>query len=212
MAYRTSGKFTVASSTIPQPLFGSWVTAVSPATGFQQAASAPLVLTLGTAQAAGNDASQIFQQGEPAWLVDPSGSNKGGVHGETVTIAAISGNTLTLGPKTSQPANGQIAAPFTEYPHVAGVVGTGSWIIPKQLLNNFLVQYETGGTGSYLYLGNSMLMTATLWRFFEMAAQASGQPSFYTASMTSPGNPYDLSELWVFGTAGDSWTASINVD
>jgi hypothetical protein len=211
MAYRTSGRFTIAATNTPQPLFGSWVTAVSPGAGFAQSAGAPLTLTLGTAQSSGNDASQIFTAGEEAWLVDPSVSNKGGVNAEAVRIASVLNNTLTLGPKTI--TTPKTTYPFTENPHVAGSIGVGSWIIPKQMLNNFLVSYEDGGTGPFLYLGNSMLMTATLYRFYKMASVGTGtQPYFYNASMTSPGNPYDLSELWVMGTSGDTYNISINVD
>jgi hypothetical protein len=216
MAYRTSGVFVLGSSTIPQPLFGSWVTAVSPANGFATGSGAPLTLTLGTAQNAGHDAIQIFQQGEQAWLVDPSSSNKGGVHGEVVTIASIvsptSNNQVVLGPKTNV-SSGGISNMFTENPHVAGAIGTGSWLIPKQLINNFLVQYEDNGAGPFLYLGNSMNMTAVLYRFFKMASVSlNSQPAFYDASMTSPGNPYDVSELWVLGTSGDLYDVSLNID
>src|SRR5208337_994440 len=158
MAYRTSGTFQISAGNTVQPLFGSWVTAVSPATGFVQASGVPLTLTLGTAQASGNDAAQIFMPGEPAWLVDPSGSKTGGVHGEEVRIASISANTVTLGPKTITTSKGY-AYPFTENAHVAGALGTGSYLIPKQMINNFLVQYEDGATGPFLFLGNSMLMT-----------------------------------------------------
>lgn len=213
MAFRTSGLFTIATTNTPQPLFGSWVTAVAPASGFAQAAGAPLTLTLGTAQASGNDGSQIFTAGEQAWLVDPSGTNKGGVNGETVTIAKVSGNTLILGPKTSVPSNGLPGPVFTENPHAVGGIGVGSYIIPKQMLNNLLIDFEDGGTGNFLYLGNSSLMTAVLYRFYKLAKVAANtQPYFYQASMTSPGNPYDLSELYVYGTSGDEYCVSINVD
>jgi len=213
MAFRTSGIFKIAATNTPQPLFGSWVTAVSPANGLNSSAGAPLVLTLGTAQNSGNDASQIFNPGEDAWLVDPSLTNKGGVNGEAVHIAAVSGNTVTLGPKTLSPTYGHSVRPFTENPHVAGALGTGSFIIPKQLLNNFLVDLEDGGTGTFLYLGNSMLMTSVLWRFYKLAKVASGtQPQFYTAGMFSMGNSFDISELWVVGTSGDQYCVSINVN
>ena len=214
MAYRTSGVFKIAAANTAQPLFGSWVTAVSPATGFNQPATAPLTLTLGTAQNSGNDASQIFVQGEDAWLVDPSNSNPGGLNGETVKIAKISGNTVILGPKTLQPSTGQTAAPFTENAHKVGGIGVGSYIIPKQMLNNYLVQYEPGGTGPWLYLGNYQGMTGSLWRFYKLAITSAGvQPYFYNASMTSPGNPYDLSELYVYcANAGDQYNVSLNVD
>jgi len=211
MAFRTSGLFEIASSTVPQPMFGSWVTAVSPVNGFANPSGAPLTLTLGTAQSSGDDALQIFAPGEEAWLVDPSNTNAGGVHGEAVRIATISGNTVTLGPKTITTSNG-ITYPFTEYPHVAGVIGTGSYIIPKQMLNNYLIDLEDGATGPFLYLGNKQGMTATLWRYYKLGIVASDvQPYFYDTSMTSAGNPFDLSELYVLGTAGDLYSVSINI-
>src|SRR5208283_2960313 len=175
MAFRTSGLFEIASSTVPQPMFGSWVTAVSPVNGFANPSGAPLTLTLGTAQSSGNDALQIFAPGEEAWLVDPSNTNAGGVHGEAA-------------------------------------IGTGSYIIPKQMLNNYLIDLEDGATGPFLYLGNKQGMTATLWRYYKLGIVASDvQPYFYDTSMTSAGNPFDLSELYVLGTAEDLYCVSINV-
>jgi hypothetical protein len=172
-----------------------------------------LTLTLGTAQASGNDAAQIFLPGEPAWLVDPSASKFGGVNGEEVRIASVSGNTVILGPKTINNAKGSYPI-FTENVHATGALGTGSYIIPKQMVNNFLVQYEDGGTGPFLFLGNSMLMTGAIYRFFKIAATGlNTQPGFYDASMTSPGNPYDLSELWCYcANATDKYSVSLNLD
>jgi hypothetical protein len=208
MPYRTAGTFKIASSNVVQPLFGSWVTAVSPTGGLNASAATALTLTLGTAQNAGNDAAQIFRSNEPAWLVDPSASKFGGLRGEEVLIASVSVNTVTLGPKNSQ---GKTL--YTENTHVAGVLGTGSYIIPKQQINNLLVQYEDGGTGPFLYLGNSMLMTDVLYRFFKIAATGlNTQPGFYDASMTNWGNPYDISELWVYcANATDKYNVSLNI-
>ena len=194
----------VAATNTPQPMFGSWVTAVSPATGFAGPSGVPLTLTLGTAAASGNDASQIFTAGEPAWLIDPNGAN-----GEEVRIASVSGNTVTLGPKTITTSKGY-TYPFTENAHAVGVIGTGSLIFPKQMVNNFLVDLEDGGTGTFLYLGNAYNMTATFRRFYKVGKVASGaQPYFFNAAEYSPGNPIDISEIWVYGTAGDEYSVSL---
>ena len=104
MAFRVSPLLTIASSSSPQPAFGSWVTAGA---GFTAPAGSPITLTLGTAAASGNDASQMFIAGEAAWLVDPNGAN-----GEDVRIASVLNNTVTLGPKTITTSKGQ-AYPFT---------------------------------------------------------------------------------------------------
>ena len=204
MAFRVSPLMAIASSSYPQPAFGSWVTA---GTGFTAPSGVPLTLTLGTAAASGNDASQMFMQGEGAWLVDPNGT-----HAEEVRIKSILNNTVTLGPKTLTTSGG-FSYPFTEYPHVAGVIGTGTYIIPKQMCNNILIVYEDNGTGPWLYIGKSCLFTATYMRIFKLPASASGIfPTYYDAAMFSPGNPFDLSELFVSGVAGDQYTTSLNVD
>jgi len=207
MAFRVSPLLKVASSTQPQPAFGSWVTAVSPATGFAQPAGAPLVLTLGTAAAAGNDASQMFSAGEPAWLVDPNGT-----YGEEVRIAAVLNNTVTLGPKTNVLANG-LQNQFTEYSHAVGAIGTGSYLIPKQMLNNMLIVYEDGSAGPWLYIGKSPLFTTGFMRIFKLPNVSSGTfPTYYNAAMFSAGNPFDISEIFIRGTANDEWTTSLNID
>ena len=207
MAFRTGPVFKIATTNQPQPLFGSWITAVSPANGFAKPAGAPLTLTLGTAANAGNDATQIFIAGEPAWLVNPDGTN-----GEVVQIASISGNTVVLGPRPGVTPGGQ-QNQFTEYSHAVGAIGTGSLLFPKQMVNNFLVDFEDGGTGTFLYLGNQYNMTAVFRRFFKLAKTTSGiQPQYFNAAEYSPGNPIDLSELWVYGTSGDLWNMSIMID
>jgi hypothetical protein len=206
MAFRTASTFTVAATDTPQPLFGSWVTAVSPANGFAQPSSSALTLTLGTATSSGADANQIFTPGEPAWLIDPNGA-----HGEEVRIAAVLNNTVTLGPKTITTLLNTY--PFTEYPHVAGSIGIGTFIMPKQMVNNFLVDLEDGGTGTFLYLGNAFNMTAVYRRYYKLAKVAAGvQPYFFNAGEFSQGNPIDISESWVYGTGGDSWNVSIMID
>ena len=50
MPFRSFGVFKLQSSTVPQPLVGSWITA-----GIGGPSNAPLTLTLGTAMNAGND-------------------------------------------------------------------------------------------------------------------------------------------------------------
>lgn len=204
MAFRTTGVFKVAASNTPQPLFGSWITAASYPIGAPT--SSPVTLTLGTALNAGNDAS-MFQPNEAVWIINPTG-----LLGETAyLLGGPTGNTVTLRPQPLVTFSRH--PPVTQQAHTVGAIGVGSFIIPKQMLNNFLVQYEDGGTGPFLYLGNSPIMTTVLNRFFKLsAAVASAQPAFYNASMASPGNPFDLSELFVVGTIGDKWCASLIID
>lgn len=204
MAYRPiPSTFTVAATNTPQPLFGSWVTAGA---GFTQPALSPITITLGTALTSGNDA-QMFKAGENAWLIDPNGA-----HAETVFVASKSGNTLILGNMTGASPLG-VQNPVTGYPHVVGGIGVGTFILPKQMMNNFLVTFEDGGTGAFLYLGCQYNMTATAFRFFKMAKTTVGNnPYNYNSAMFSPGNPFDASELWAYGTAGDAWNLSVVID
>lgn len=203
MAYRqVPSTFTIRTSNIPQALFGSWVTASA---GFNAPAGAPLVLTLGNALSAGNDAS-MFVAGEPVWLIDPNGANA-----ETAVIKSKSGNTVTLGNQTDSSYQGD--NPVTRFPHAVGVVGTGTFIMPKQMANNFFVSFEDGGTGAFLYGGCRPAMTATAYRVFKLPKTAVGnQPFFYSSAMFSPGNPFDMAEMFVYGTAGDIYNVSICID
>lgn len=203
MAYRTGAVLKVAATNTPQPMFGSWVTAGA---GFTAPSDSPLTLTLGTEANAGNDATQLFVAGEAVWLLDPNGT-----HGETAYLSSISGNTVTLGPKTSSGLSGR--NPVTEYPHVVGGIGVGTFIFPKQMFNNYLINLEDGGTGAFLYLGNAYNMTTAFRRFYKLAKTTAGvQPQFYDAGMFSAGNSFDLSELWVYGTANDTYNVSLNVN
>jgi hypothetical protein len=204
MAYRKIGStFAFAATNQPQPLLGSWITAGA---GITAPAGAPITLTLGAASVSGNDAANIFTNGEPALLLDPNGKNM-----ETVRIASVSGNTVTLGNSTDSSTQG--VNPVTRFSHVAGAIGVGTWIMPKQMANNFLVTFEDGGTGTFMYIGCSWVMTATAFRVFKLAKTASGvQPQYYSSAMFTGGNPMDISEIWGYGTSADSWNISVVVD
>ena len=103
--------------------------------------------------------------------------------------------------------------PVTRFAHVAGVVGTGTYILPKQMANNFLVTYEDGGTGLFMYVGCSPLMTATAFRIFKLPITTlNSNPFYYNSAMFSPGNPFDLAEIFMFGTTGDKYNPSIVID
>jgi hypothetical protein len=207
MAYRQiPSTFTVHTTNTPQPLFGSWVTAGA---GFTVPAGMPLVLTLGTALTAGNDAS-MFVIGEPVWLIDPPASTPH--YAETARISAISGNTVTLGNQTDMSAQGG-PNPVTRYPHYVGALGTGTFIMPKQMANSYTVDFEDGGTGTFLYVGNSPLMTASAYRIAKLAKTTAGtQPQLYSPTMYGPGNPFDIAELWAFGTAADIYNLTVEID
>lgn len=204
------------TDTTPQPAWGSWVASVATGNNFGVPASSPLVLTLGNACVSGNDAAQLFSQfiGQYAYLIDPGYPSTG--NAEKVFIQSVSLNTLTLGPKPIRSASvsgmGTIN-PVTELGHVAGAIGTGSYILPAFDFNNGVITLEDGGTGAFLYIGNSMAMTTTSNRIWKLASTTTGsQPSFFSFGMFHPGNPFNMQEVWVVGTAGDKWSVNINVD
>jgi len=196
MALRTSAVLSVQSTTVPQPLLGSWITA-----GIGAPATRPITLT------PGNDATNLFHPGDPAWIIDPNGANA-----EAVLISGVSGNTVTLGPQSSMDALGG-ANPVTRSTHVSGAFGVGSFILLNFDVNNVYVSFEDGATGAWLYLGNAINMTATYRRFAKLAKVAAGtQPQAYGAAESSPGNPFRTSEFWVLGTnVGDLYNAAFCV-
>lgn len=203
MAFRVFGStFAVASTTVPQPLVGSWVTA-----GLSKPAQNPLVLTLGTATASGNDAANIFRAGDQAWLINADGTNA-----EPVNIGAVLNNTVILEPQNVGAVVGGIN-PVTVYQHASGAIGTGTFIALQLSFNNMYITYEDGATGQWLYLGNKWNMTATANRIAKLAKVAANtMPYSYSATETSPGNPFSLSELWTLGTTvADTYNVSLCV-
>lgn len=203
MAFRTSAVLSVQSTTVAQPLLGSWITA-----GIGAPSNHPITLTLGTATSSGNDATNLFRPGDPVWLVNADGSGA-----EAVAISGVSGNTVTLGPQTTMDAIGG-PNPVTRFAHASGAFGTGTFIALSWDANNVYVTYEDGATGAWLYLGNAYNMTATYRRIAKLAKVTGGtQPQSYSASMASPGNPFRVSEMWVLGTSvGDLYNVSLRVD
>jgi hypothetical protein len=213
MAFRSFAVFTLASSTVAQPLVGSWITA-----GIGAPSKAPITLTLGTATVTTGsvcDATSIFGgpagqsiAGMNALIVDPAGGNA-----EDVLITSIGGttvNTVTLGYKKTGVGGGP--GVVTENSHVSGAFGTGSFIIPNTTANNLLVTLEDGGTGNFLYIGNSYNMSATFRRIFKLPKVASlANPYYYSATENFFGNPFAMSELFVLGTSGDQYNVSFAI-
>jgi hypothetical protein len=190
MAFRTTAVMAAQSSTVPQPLVGSWITA-----GIGLASAAPIVVTLGTQTVAPNvDASAIFRaQGDHALLVDVDGSDV-----EDVMITAVSGNTVTLGVQNQ-------TGVATRFNHTSGAFGTGTFILLHGLANNLYVQMQDGATGPD-YIGNAWNMTAAFRRIVKLKGIAAGaQPLDYSATMNFFGNPFDMSELWFLGTITDQY-------
>jgi len=191
MAFRTFALFAIQSTNVPQPLAGSWI-----ASGIGAPAQGPTVVTLGTMTTSGNDATNIFKVGDPARLIDPGGAND-----ETVLITAVSGNTVTIGNLQGNPA--------TVKTHVSGAFNTGTFILPARLANNCFVAREDAGSGTWIYIGNDPNMTANFRRIVKLATVSAGtMPYNYGATESFGGNPFQMSELWVFGTATDGYNVS----
>ena len=200
MAFRAGAVAKVQSTTVAQPLIGSWITA-----GIGAPSRVPLTITLGTATDNNTDALDFFQVGDPVLLINPNGANA-----ETCRIQSIAsgaGNTVTLGPQNDNGNN------VTRYSHVSGVFGTGTFIALATDNQNFYVQYEDGATGAWLYLGNQYNMTAIFHRFTKLAKVPAGvQPYSYSASENFFGAPFRMSEIWVLGTSvGDLFNVSLGV-
>jgi hypothetical protein len=202
MAFRTFAVFKIQSNTVPQPMVGSWISA-----GIGGPSNAPITLTLGTATSAGNDATNIFKAGDHALLLDPSGANA-----EDVYISAVSGNTVSLGPKAQLGTGPGGLSPVTEFSHVSGAFGTGTFITPNGQANNLFVACEDGNTGTWLYIGNAFNMTATFRRIVKLAKTAAGvMPFNYGATENFFGAPFPMSELFVFGTLNDLYNVSFAI-
>jgi len=200
MAFRSMGVLHVQSTSVPQPLVGSWISA-----GIGAATRTPITITLGTISGASatSDAQVIFKQGDPVWLLDPNGAN-----GEPAVISSVNAgaNQVTLSPQTTHMSETMGGCnPVTTRPHISGGFGTGTWIILAMSVNNLLVQTEDGTAGAYTYLGVSYNMTATYNRVFKLPKVLAGQNPFYwNASESFGGNPFNVSELWVLGGSGNS--------
>ncbi len=203
MALLTFPRFAVKSTSVAQPLIGSYIT-----TGIGSPSNVPLTLTLGDLTAglgggSGQYDAQVFIPGSQALLIDPGGTNV-----EVVTVASLlagSLNQITLGPKTVGIGN-----PVTERSHVSGVFGTGTWILLHTEFNSVYVQPEDANAGTYLYIGNQYNMTAVYKRVVKLAKVTSGsQPNDWSITENSPGNPFVSSELWVLGGSGNNFDSYI---
>jgi len=199
MAFRSFGVLQIQSTTRPQPLVGSYITA-----GIGAPAGSPITLTLGTV-AAGigggvTDAQVLFQPGDPAWIINADGSGAEPVFVSSVNAAA---NQITLGNQTTGGVAGN--NPVTTKSHTSGVFGTGSFIALNIDVNNTLVMLEDGTGGTWSYIGVSYAMTATYRRIFKLPKVGSGSnPYYWDASEAFGGNPFRVSELWILGGAGNS--------
>lgn len=196
MAFRTFPRFLLQSTTVAQPLVGSYITA-----GIGAPATRPITLTLGTAVSAAGieDANGIFTSGDWAWLIDPDGTNP-----EPVRIQSVSGNTVMLGPQTSMTSSG-VSSPVTIHPHISGGFGTGTFIALAIDVNNLTVTYEDGATGQWMYIGSQFNFSASIHRIYKLAKVSSNaQPNYWVATGYSGGLPLRTSDLWALGTNAGS--------
>jgi hypothetical protein len=193
MPIRTFASMAIQSSTVPQPLVGSWATA-----GLGAASTIPIVVTLGTQTVTPNvDATSIFTVGDHALLIDPAGTNV-----EDVFISAVAANTVTIGVQNQ-------TGVATRFAHASGAFGTGCFISLKAAFNNLYLQIEDGDTGPF-YLGNAFNMTATFRRIVKIRAVAAGAQAIdFGSTMGFGGNPYDLSELWALGIITDKYSVAL---
>lgn len=197
MAFRTVALMHIQSTSVAQPLIGSFITA-----GLSGPVSQPVNVTLGTMVGSDSvpyDAEAIFRVGDPVWLVDPDGSD-----GEPARISGLpGGNQVTLGPQQGSPRG--VVNPVTLNTHASGAFGTGTFILLHQMVNNIFVQLEDGTSGTWAYIGDAWNFTATYRRIAKLAKVASAaMPYNYNASETTGGNPFLTSELWILGGAGNS--------
>jgi len=205
MAFRSTSPVKTQSTTIAQPLIGSWITATSsPMDG--KATIAPITLTLGTADDGPNtDARDFFNVGDQVLIINPDGTNA-----EKCRIQSIPANTsdtVVLG------VQNDFGSYVTRFSHPVGAFGTGAFISLSLNVNNIAVTYEDGASGQWLYLGNQWNMTATYKRFWKLAKVAANtQPTYFAATENFFGAPFDTSEIWVLGSAtSDLYTPSCNV-
>ena len=204
MAMLTFPRFAVQSTTVAQPMIGSFITA-----GIGAPSDQLLTLTLGNLCAgSGFSDSQLFIPGSEALLIDP-----GGLRAETVRVKSIvtgaNVNQIVLGPKTNVRADGR-ANPVTELTHVSGAFNTGTWILLHVQFNSIFLQPEDGGAGAFMYFGSAINMTPTYKRAVKLASASSGsQPNAFSSTQSSPGDPFISSEWWVLGGSGNSNDAYI---
>lgn len=202
MAFRTLPQMKLQSTTVAQPLAGSWISA-----GIGGPSNVPLTLTLGTASSATgyNDANAIFAAGDPVFLINPDGSG-----GENARIQSVSGNTVTLGCQND--SGGGFANPVTRNTHISGAYGTGTFIALAWDVNNIFVQFETVTASHLMYLGAQYNMSSTFKRIAILAATSAVPYASYTATETSAGNPFRTSELWALGSnTGDIYNVSFGI-
>lgn len=198
MSFRTFGSLKIQSTTIPQPLIGSWIQA-----GIGAPSNVPFPVTLGVAASGSGftDAQVLFRAGDPVWLVDPNGKNA-----EPAIVASVAGavtNQITLG--VQQSSGGGKDNPVTINPHVNGPLGIGTFILLKHEVNNVYVQMEDNTSGAFSYIGDYYAMTSTYRRIVKLAKVASGsQPLAWSAAENFGGNALDTSELWILGGSGNS--------
>jgi len=193
---RTFPLLHVQSTTVAQPLAGTWITA-----GIGAPSNYPLTLTLGSAAAgSGYNDSLIFQPGDPVLLIEPNGTNF-----EIATVGSIGGiaNTLTLIPGNGAPAGN--TNPVTQFKHTSGAFGTGTFIMLGIDANSVFVQPADNNAGTYMYFGTAYNMTATFRCIMELPKVATGQNPYFFSSSILPGiNPIRANELWVLGGSGNS--------
>jgi hypothetical protein len=183
---RTFKKFTINTTSTPQPLVGSYLTA-----GASPSAPDPQGETISTLTVAD---TSMFLQGDYALLLSATYTNK-----EFVRVQKIVSSTSMI-------IRGSVLV------RTGGAFGTGDFISLAIPVNGVFVQ-ATPGNNALLYVGTlGMTVTGEVNVIASLQNFAAGtQPINYSDSRYYTADPMGASDLWIAGTSGDGYLPSFPV-
>jgi hypothetical protein len=183
---RTFKTFTINTTSTPQPLVGTYITAAGTPIGPDFQGEQITTLTV-------SDTS-MFLQGDYVLLQSATYTNKELVRVQKVTNSTtmvIRGSTLV---------------------RTGGVFGTGDFVSLAIPVNGVFVQ-ATPGNAALLYIGTvGMVVSGEVKVIASLQNFAAGtQPVYYNDSRYYTADPMGASDLWIAGTSGDGYLPSFPV-
>jgi hypothetical protein len=191
MAQRAFKYFTIHTTSTPQPLVGTYLTASSvlpgPTLGTIQNSDTFVTLTVAD--------SSMFQPKDPFVIQTPTGTNM--EQGQVQTI--VSGTSIQV--------KGLLLA------HTGGAFGTGEFVSLASTMNSVHVQSLDGNTGDlYIGIGPAFVVSTGVGMIAKMVFVAAGtQPIEFDSTRGGLANVDSLGQLFITGTAADSYLPSFGI-
>jgi hypothetical protein len=184
MSQRAFQYFTINTTAAPQPLVGTWLTATS-----------IIPLTTDTIIPLTVASTAMFVPKDPFTIQSPTGTSQ--EQGQVVSVVS----------STVMNVRGLSLS------HTGGAFGAGAFLSLAININSVFVQALDGNAATlYIGLGPTFVVATGVQMVAKLVTVTAGvQPQYFSSTRSGPANADNLGQLFIAGTAADSYLPSVGV-